>query len=318
MFTSTRLMLIAALAAMAVTLSCFAVKDGPPLLVVETSAGKVTINPATGAQQVKGKISDGPVSPDGTRIAYIKTFTAAGKSFSELCVADLKSNGSTANELQLTNGAGNPSDPQWTPDGKSIVYIRGEGKFQQVYSTSALSETRSERRVSAGGARSWLPRLAPDGTVAYVVERGREGKATLVDLMIASGNTHTALVKNVSITEMAWSPDGTKIAYSTYSELVIVNVADGKSEKRDFNTIDERLNAFHATSLAWHPDGKSIAALLYFSGGRASGLGGAGGGEPQPMFGEREAFIIPLQPDVRAKWFSLKSQGRRICWSTVS
>lgn len=312
MFTPPRSLTgLTAAACLLVTCSVAFAKDRPASIVVDTADARITINPETGAMRSAPiKHPEGVISPDGKRIAYIQTFKAAGKSFKELCVADLSANGATINEKQLTNGAGNPMTPQWMPDNQTVVYVRGEGKYQQLYSTNVDAEKRSERRVSAGGARSWMPRIAPDGTIAYVVERGRDGKATLVDLMVVSGGKPNPVAKNVSVSEMAFSPDSKKIAYSNYSELVIVNLADKTTDVRPYTQLDERLYAFHATSLAWRPDGKAIAALLHFSGGRMM----IEPGEPEPMYGEREAFFIPLTDAESSKVFPLKSSPLRISW----
>jgi Tol biopolymer transport system component len=318
MFTPLRsLPVFVATAFLLITCSVSFAKDRPASIVVDTADARITINPETGAtRSAPIKHPEGVISPDGKRIAYIQIFKADGKTFYELCVADLSANGATINEKQLTSGAGNPMTPQWMPDNQTVVYVRGEGKFQQLYSTNVDAEERSERRASAGGVRSWMPRIAPDGTLAYIVERGRDGKATLVDLMIVSGGKHNPIAKNVSITEMAFSPDSQKIAYSNYSELVIVTLADKTTDVRPYTQIEERLYAYHATALAWRPDGTAIAALLHFSSGRASGLGGPGAGEPQPMFGEREAFFIPLTDAEKSKVFSLKSRPVRVSWTS--
>ena len=253
---------------------------------------------------------EGAISPDGTRLAHTKSFRIGSSWTTELFVSTLDANGKLSNERQITNGASNAMQPQWTPDGKQIVYGRGEGKFQQVYITGADDEKWSEKRISAGGVRSFNPRIAPDGTIAYLTERGRDGKATLVDLLIVKGGKANPIVKNTAMTEFAWSPDSNKIAYSSHGELITVDIATKKTvSTRTYESIDKRLYAHHADALAWRPDGKAIAATIQFSGGREFKMGET----PPPMFGEHAVFIIPAEGE--ATWFEVGARPQNVQWT---
>jgi Tol biopolymer transport system component len=280
-------------------------------LTVTSNEATTTYDPASKKSlKVIRPAINGAVSADGTRLAHTKSIRVGSSSATELFVSNIDANGKLTNQRQITNGAANAMQPQWTPDGKQVVYVRGEGKFQQVYITGADDDKWSERRVSAGGVRSFNPRIAPSGAVAYLAERGRDGKATLVDLIIIKDGKANPVVENTAITEFAWSPDSNQIAYSTHGELMIVDVASRKTiSTRQYAAIDERLYAHHAAALAWRPDGKAIAASIQFSGGVLI----MPGEKPQPMFGEREVFIIPFEG--KATWFEVGAPAQDLQWT---
>jgi Tol biopolymer transport system component len=272
------------------------------VVVVNTENDVIAVDPNSGtARSNAAPRIDGALSPDGKRVAFTKVLGKGEQSSSELFVAKIDAAGKRSDERQLTNGAYNACQPHWLQDSKHVAYVRGTGEHQQVYIANVESETRSETRGSAGKARARLPHTTQDGRLAYLAESGRDGKATLYDLIIVTNGAHETIVKQKSISEYAFSTDGKKLAYSDHGNLVIVDLASGKSESRHFQTIDKRLNSFHATSLAWHPDGRTIAATLHFSGGRSADENG----EIKPLFGEQEVFVIPLDGR-EAKWVTVQ------------
>lgn len=281
----------------------------PWQIEVQTAKTRITIDPATGNQnELKKPPLDGAISPDGKRIAYVKTIQR-GESYSrELCVAPLNPDGSRGAERKMTSGAETAYDPQWMPDSKNVVYVRGTGKFQQVYITNVDQEKRSETRVSGGGAASFQPRISKDGRISCLIVRDEKPKQRLVDLVVMQDGKTKTIVERQWISDTAWSPDGKRIAYSTIGELIVIDVDSRKRTTRDFKSIDERLYSHAAGALAWHPDGQSIATAITFVGGRAT----VGGSEPEPMLGDREVFVVPLQGKVM--WFTAPAAPLKIRW----
>ena len=114
------------------------------------------------------------------------------------------------------------ADPQISPDGREIVYVRQTMDImtdrvrQNLWIVSA--DGSNHRPLLSGTSSYGSPRWSPDGTrIAYVAaaeERGREIYVRWMD------TGQTALVTNVPTTPrgLSWSPDGKHIAFSAFVE----------------------------------------------------------------------------------------------------
>ncbi len=114
------------------------------------------------------------------------------------------------------------ADPQISPDGREIVYVRRTMDImtdrvrQNLWIVSA--DGSNHRPLLSGTSSYGSPRWSPDGTrIAYVAaaeERGREIYVRWMD------TGQTALVTNVPTTPrgLSWSPDGKHIAFSAFVE----------------------------------------------------------------------------------------------------
>lgn len=139
----------------------------------------------------------------------------------------------------------------WSPDGSEIVFVR----------RTATSEL---YRMDASGRKLRLlddkqipifPQWSPDGVwVAFLGNRA----SGLPDAFVipAAGGTPRNLTDTAEISEgdIAWSPDSTSIALTSYTSgrhILRVNVRDGTRQK----LID------NATLPAWSPDGRWIAFI---------------------------------------------------------
>ena len=205
-------------------------------------------------------------SPDGTRIAYrgngMWTVNADG-----------------TNQQQLTDQVA--SYPVWSPDGTRIAY----GRYQQGVWTVNPDGTGDRQLTTQGYSPVWLP----DGTrIAYNGNNGisvmnadgtnQQSLATGIDAWKASPdrtrivfsalpipytsqphsgiwimdtdgtNQHPLTTHRAS--NLAWSPDGTRIAYSQFQKGVWIMNADGTNQQQ---------LTTHGGGPAWSPDGTRIA-----------------------------------------------------------
>lgn len=276
-------------------------------------SGRVMINSMGIRPMENSPPPNAAISPDRRRAAYVEFAKDAKRSAAELWLANIESDWSLTNKRRLPVSDVHLSDLRWMPDGRRLVYVRGNNNAspQEVFMIDVDQPDQAPTRVSEPGPRSFAPRIARDGRIAYLVERGREGKAALVDLMIFADSSRKPAIQSAHISEHAFSPDGKRIAYSTYHELGILNLETGERTVRDFKTFDDRLNAYHASCLAWRPDGQAIAAVLHFSGGVLVNPDE----EPQPMFGEREVFVLPIDEKGAAIVFTLDEGVLSVQWT---
>ena len=154
------------------------------------------------------------------------------------------------------------TDLNWTSDGKTIVYVRGDGANRQGENPNpAQLQDGTEQAVFAvsvdGGAPKKLgigngPVPAPRGQRVAWVSRGQIWSADL-------GSTEApARLVNArgGASGLAWSPDGTMLAFTsgrgTHSYIGVFTLAS-----RELRYLDPSLD--RDGNAAWSPDGTKIA-----------------------------------------------------------
>jgi hypothetical protein len=187
-------------------------------------------------------------SPDGTRVAFDSDRDGQRAVF----VAD-----ANGQNLRRVSGAGAAAAPNWSPDGRALSYVRAEEHNPSVWNLWALDlATGESRRLTShtsgrpvGGAwfpdgkrlaysrgtdvvvldvpsgrsavypapqagrRVGAPAVSPDGRwIVYHVEK--DG-AWLMDL--GDGSSRKVL-SDPSIGDLAWSPDGSRVAFYSRRE----------------------------------------------------------------------------------------------------
>jgi dipeptidyl aminopeptidase/acylaminoacyl peptidase len=108
------------------------------------------------------------------------------------------------------------SDPQISPDGKSVVYVLGwsDRMNDAFYSNLWIApvDGKSRRPVTGGAFRDTSPRWSPDGTrVAYLSNRG--GKTQMRVRWMDTGQEAQITDLQQAPSAIVWSPDGQWIAY---------------------------------------------------------------------------------------------------------
>ena len=153
---------------------------------------------------------------------------------------------------------------RWTPDGKSIVYVRGGGKNERGEYPNPRSLTNGVTQdvwlVSiAGGAPRRLgeghsPTVSPKGDRVAFVQSRQVWSASLTDSSAATQLIHA----RGTASSLRWSPDGSRLAFISdrgdHAFLAVYDVAAKSLRFLDPSTDSDG-------EPAWSPDGKRIAFM---------------------------------------------------------
>ncbi len=199
-------------------------------------------------------------SPDGTKIAFesdrddARPVACFPNCISKLYVMDADGR----NERRMMNLEGSEGHPDWSPDGRSIVFNsdrNGDGK-NEIYVVPA--EGGEPRLVIGDGFDNTAPDWSPDGReIAF----GSDRDGGLDIFRVSADGTGLRKVVDSGQNDYFpdWSPDGKEILFfaarwpSIRQDVCVVN-ADGSNLRRLTNTprtADE--------SAQWSPDGSRIA-----------------------------------------------------------
>ena len=180
-------------------------------------------------------------SPDGNRIAFARSVFAPGEPDVALSV-DVWTVAADGRGRRNVTRDGSASSPAWSPDGRRLAFVRGDGVF--VVRRDGSGKARIARRDDPGA-----PAWSPDGRrVAFTVpgEVRRVGANGLGERLLARGAG--------SGSSLAWSPDGSLIAFAgrrTVEGTFVVPSRGGRP----------RLLARGYDEPAWSPDGRRVAVV---------------------------------------------------------
>ena len=254
-------------------------------------------------------------SPDGSVVAYVAVPESGGPQ--HIFLKSVEADTSTP----LTSGAGDDFSPAWSPDGRRIAYLSrspdGLGIFVADTRSGAARKVFVPEATSQweGGALTW----SPDGrSLAFPDHAGSSPSSSIVllDLETLQSQVLTTPPEGwEGDLTPAFSPDGSRIAFSRASETAVRNLFWVASTGGAVHAITHEGSGID--SLAWFPDGRSIVFSSNRGGKSALWRVNLRGGLPERMpVGTEDA----AQPAISRAGNILRvayTQGSAI-WSIVS
>ena len=256
-------------------------------------------------------------SPDGRALVY----SSAGSLWRQ----DVGSGAA----VQLTAGPGYDYQPDWSPDGKTVVFARYHADAIELWTLDVASER--QQQLTTGGSVNLEPRFSPDGTKLAFVSTKATGRFRVFTASMAGPFEpvqfsperestipryyYSAFDHELSPT---WSPDSSELIYLANPEDYY---GTGSLWRRKLAGGDPVLVRDEETSWRarpdWAPDGKRVIWSSY-AGRQWHQLWlttAAGDADPLPLtFGEFDVTAARWSPDGRRIAFVSNESGDGAIW----
>jgi Tol biopolymer transport system component len=201
------------------------------------------------------------VAPDGRTLIAVAVREEGGDHGEQMTVLPVAGGAARA----LGPASARARSPQWTPDGRSVVFESDRRSFRDLYRIGA--DGSGLRRLTDNREGNFDPAVSPDGT-SIAFASSRDGDAE-VYVMRSDGEGQRRLTAFFRDDwGPRWSPDGRTIAFLSNregSDRIFLVSPDGTG-LRKLNA-DSTRSLGQEADIAWSPDGARIAHALHVRAG---------------------------------------------------
>ncbi len=250
---------------------------GAAVLIIVSVAGWWHLRPRSPSSHLQlksvpltaagGWESEPSFSPDANQVAYAWDEGAGPQLRRHIFVKSIGG----GNPLKLTSSANEDRSPAWSPNGRSIAFIRVFNSGRGLYTIPALGG--AERQVAKGyfavkdlfaRAISW----SPDGRFLAVAESNQPDASTFLSLVNVETGERLRLTTTpgaaTSDFNPAFSPDGRRLLFTRCAENCELYVLPLSQDSRSAGPPSSLKQVGQdIKGNAWMPDGKEIVYSVY-------------------------------------------------------
>ena len=209
------------------------------------------------------------------------------------------------------------SEPQLSPDGKSVLYLRARANFAKDRNHTDLMlmdvATRHRRNLTWERRGLGSPRWSPQGDrIAFLAlaKNGKEAREQIYIMRLDGGDPRQVTAAAEGIQNYGWSPDGSRVAFITPDEnpnkkkiehhldafevasndylhqvesmpshLWIVSINGGKARRLTRGAWSlATVDPENVSNISWSPDGAQVAVVRF----------------PTPLYGDSLGSVVDL------------------------
>ncbi len=199
-------------------------------------------------------------SPDGSEIIFMQQGMGEPSK-----IYRMAADGSNPSQVIIPEAYKNPRQPDWSGDGRSLIFI-AELETHDLFIWDFANE--STRRLTKNSDfelnPDWSPTAVSSPQVLYVSWYGDPPVKGIFSLAVEAPSEDARQLRfaaasaQETISSPIWSPNGKQIAFIYERDtqaICVLPVADTTSPKCFDTAVDER-------GLAWSPDGRSLAYIV--------------------------------------------------------
>lgn len=163
--------------------------------------------------------------------------------------------------VRLTDDYADAAQPDWTPDGRSLIFQSYRDGNYHLWSVGA--DGAGLKQLTRGAFDAREPRVSPDGRrVAFASDM--TGVYAIHVLDLATGAVTLWAKAEGQASEPCWSPDGARIAFVVdRARVEIVDAAGGRTRGPAVRASADRMNPVELRSPAFSPgEGDIVYAVL--------------------------------------------------------